>query len=56
MRDRIAFGMAILAIGYNVLPCECSESFRWVAAIALLVVGCVILVPAIWQGLNNLIS
>ena len=56
MRENIAFGVAIVAIGYNVAPDKGSEEFRWFAAILLLVIGCIILAPAIWQGLRRVFS
>lgn len=41
-RTDIAFEVAILAIGYNFLPAKGPEWLLWFAAIALLIIGTVI--------------
>ena len=43
-RANIAFGIALLAIGYNFLPVKAPEPVAWITAIALLVIGCWILI------------
>lgn len=48
-RADIAFGVAILAIGYNFLPVQAPDWLNWVAAIALLVIGAAIVFRAIFQ-------
>jgi len=48
-RTDIAFGVAILAIGYNFLPIKAPNWLNWVAAIALLVIGAAIVCRAIFQ-------
>lgn len=46
-RTDIAFGVAILAIGYNFLPVKGPEWLLWFAAIALLIIGAVIVFHAL---------
>jgi len=46
-RADIAFGVAILAIGYNFLPEKGPEGLCWAAAIVLLVIGCWIIFSAL---------
>ncbi len=39
----IAFGVALLAIGYNFLPVKAPDWLNWITAIALLIIGAVII-------------
>lgn len=48
-RADIAFGVALLAIGYNFLPVEAPAWLNWVAAVALLIIGAAIIFRAIFQ-------
>jgi len=52
-RADIAFGVAILAIGYNFLPIQASTSATWVASIVLLAIGSWIVISAISQLLSK---
>jgi hypothetical protein len=48
-RADIAFGVALVAIGYNFLPIKAPDWLNWVAAIALLIIGAYIIFRAIFQ-------
>lgn len=45
----IAFGVALVAIGYNFLPIKAPDLLNWVSAIALLIIGAYIIFRAIFQ-------
>ena len=49
-RTYIAFGIALLAIGYNFLPVRAPDWLSWVAAIALLIIGAVIILLGIFRS------
>lgn len=47
-RASIAFGIAVLSIGYNLLPIQQSITALWISGLIIMMLGCWVVINAIF--------